>query len=112
MDNHAVPTIGQQPQDIFVRVGENATLECDVISGTDLTYQWQKALGSDSNQMSGSGSGGLAMDLYSNLPGENMSSLAFTPVNFGDEGDYRCTVTNPSGTTESDPAIVTGGWVK
>ena len=61
--------------------------------------------------MSGSGSGSAMNDLvFTDLINETMVNLSFSPVMFGDEGVYRCTVTNTGeGITESEPANVTGG---
>lgn len=99
----AAPMIVRQPQDIFVSEGDTAQLECVTSTSDNVAYQWQKAVYS----MGDSGNGSLTLVYVDTFFGRT-ANLSFSPVRFGDEGLYRCNVSNFNGTVQSEPATVTG----
>ena len=80
------PTIISQPESQSVTAGTNVTLTVEA-GGTDLTYQWQHN--------------------GTNIAGATDSSLSLTNVQPTDAGTYTVIVTNPGGTTTTDPIVLT-----
>ena len=87
------PVIGTQPVSQAVAEGHSANFT--VIASTEigtLSYQWQKK-----------DSGGT----WSNISGATGATYAIDSVTADDAGEYRCIVTNSSGTkTKSDAAVL------
>ena len=86
--------IVEQPVNQTVRVGENVTFVFRAESFPEPTYQWEKNTD----------------DGFEILPGENSSALVFSPVEFGNFGEYRC-IANASvimDSATSDAVILTG----
>ena len=88
------PVIGTQP--VSQAVAEGSSANFTVIASADigtLSYQWQKR-----------GSGGT----WSNISGATSATYSIDSVTSDDTGEYRCIVTNSSGTTtKSDAAVLT-----
>jgi len=80
------PTIISQPESQTVTAGTNVTLTVEA-GGTDLTYQWQHN--------------------GTNIAGATDSSLSLTNVQQTDAGTYTVIVTNPGGSTTTDPIVLT-----
>ena len=75
-----------QPQPITVGIGCDATVPVFADGRTALSYQWQLA--------------------GTNLPGQTLSKLVLTNVQFADSGSYSVVVSNAGGTTNTIPARV------
>ena len=110
------PIILSQPTEIIAKNGEMASLFCGA-DGFPLLYQWQMLnstldgiFGSDGGSASGSGGSGIA-DNYVDIESATDSILEFNPIQFGDEGSYRCIAFNPVGTAVSEAATVTGTYL-
>ena len=110
------PVILSQPMDIFASSGELAALNCNA-SGFPLFYQWQKLNGTlneildcDGDSASASGSGIAENGNYVDIENATESVLEFNPVEFGDEGFYRCMVFNEVDMATSETATVTGNY--
>ena len=110
------PIILSQPTEIIARNGEMASLFCGA-DGFPLLYQWQMLnstldgiFGSDGGSASGSGGSGIE-DNYVDIESATDSILEFNPIQFGDEGSYRCIAFNPVGTAVSEAATVTGTYL-
>ena len=103
------PIIFDQPMEIFARSGEMASLVCNA-DGFPLFYQWQKLNDTLDGMFLGSasGSGSGIADNYVNIENVTDRMLEFNPIQFGDEGSYRCIASNPLGTAVSEAATVTG----
>ena len=82
------PTITQQPMSLTVTQGATATFTVMASGDPPLTYQWR---------FSG---------LMGNIPGATTTTLAVTNAQLSDAGNYRVSVSNPSGTTNSDIATL------
>jgi hypothetical protein len=80
------PVISQHPQTTEIVEGMSAQLSVAAISGTPLTYQWQKD-GSD-------------------LAGETAATLTLADASAADVGAYRVIVTNNAGSTTSQTADI------
>lgn len=80
------PVITQQPQSVQVFPGNLARFSVTASGSSSFTYQW-KFNGSD-------------------LSGANASSLTITSVQATNLGTYRVLVTDPAGSTLSDPATL------
>ncbi len=78
------PYIAKQPVDQYLFLGESATFEVVAAGENPLSYQWQKD-GVD-------------------IPGETNSTLTISNVDFTDEGNYSCVVTNSLGSATSNTA--------
>jgi hypothetical protein len=87
------PVITNQPAQVSVKPGGNASFTVGVSNTTGVTYQWQHANTNISN-------GGE----YS---GVTNSTLAVTGVTANDVGHYRVVVSNPIGTVYSSDAPLT-----
>ena len=110
------PIILSQPTEILARNGEMASLFCDA-DGFPLFYQWQMlnsifdgVFESDGGSASGSGGSGIE-DNYVDRESATDSILEFDPIQFGDEGSYRCIAFNPVGTAISEATTVTGTYL-
>jgi len=87
------PGITQQPLPQSVTVGGEATFTVGATGAGTLTYQWQK------NQTNLSDGG--------HYSGVTTSTLTVSNADIGDEGNYRCVVSNAYGTDTSDAATLT-----
>jgi Tol biopolymer transport system component len=87
------PTITHQPQDQSVAWCDNATFTVTAVGEGTLTWQWQK------------GTTPLAND--SHYVGTASATLTILNVTDLQAGDYRCMVSNSSGSVFSDPATLT-----
>lgn len=84
------PVITSQPQDVTTYAG--AEISFSVVATHATSYQWQLD----------SGSG------FGNVSGAVSASYVISPVALGDDGSlYRCVVTGPGGTVNSDSASIT-----
>ena len=112
------PVILNQPMELLARNGEIASLFCDA-DGFPLLYQWQKlnstfdgifgSAGGSAYGSGGSGESGIA-DYYVDIENATESLLEFSPIEFGDEGSYRCIAFNQVETVVSEAATVTGTY--
>lgn len=84
------PAIYEDPADVVVTPGGEATLTVVATGTTPFSYQWRKA------------------DLA--LPGATAASLTFTNAQAGDAGAYSVVVTNPVGSQTSRVARVFVGY--
>ena len=118
------PVILSQPMDVLASSGEPVTLNCSA-DGFPLFYQWQKlnrtldemfdcdgGSASASASASASGSGIAGNSNYVYIEHATDSVLELNPVEFGDEGVYRCMAFNQVGTATSETATVTGTYRK
>ena len=81
------------PMSIESDTGRNATLICEAEAFPEPTIEWFRVDGAD----------------FGLVTGRNTGTLMFTPVQFGDEGDYYCTATsNGTISTNSSTATLTG----
>ena len=87
------PYFTTQPMSISTEAGQNETLTCEAEGFPEPTIQWFRDNGAD-----------FGMD----VTGMNTSDLMFTPVQFGDEGDYYCTATSNGESTNSSTVTLTG----
>jgi hypothetical protein len=85
------PTVTSQPVSKAVLIGQNASFSI-AASGAPLTYQWNK----NNSQLSDD-------SVYS---GTHSSSLSLTSVTANEAGSYTATVSNASGSTNSNPATL------
>ena len=85
------PYFHVQPISMRTEVGQNAFFTCEAEAFPEPTFEWFRA---DSEEF------GV------NVTGMNTSTLMFTPVQFGDEGDYYCTATS-NGTIRTNSSTVT-----
>ncbi len=88
----AVPVITSQPQpnNLTVQVGSNVTMSVGA-SGNQLSYQWTK----DGNPIPAAGNASAITP-----------TLNLTNVQLGDAGSYVAVVSNPSGSTPSNPVTL------
>ena len=87
------PVVFIMPMDGLVSAQEVAVFTCMVQDDPVSTIQWQK----------------LDNPTYENVSGEIGRNLTFNPVEFGDEGDFRCRVaTDNFGIFETEQVILTG----
>jgi len=85
--SNSPPSITNQPQDLVVTEGDNATFTVGATGSLPLSYQWH---------------------FYgTNLPGATSSVLALTNVSSAQAGTYDVAVTNSAGSTNSQPATLT-----
>ena len=89
----AAPTITSQPSPPTqtVNAGTNVTYSVTATGSGTLTYQWQR-------RTSG---------LYANIAGATAATLTLTNVQTGDSANYRVTVIDSSGSTNSNPVTLT-----
>ena len=84
-----------QPMDINTEAGQNHMFTCGAEAFPEPTIQWFRDDGADFGM---------------NVTGMNTSDLMFTPVQFGDEGDYYCTATSNGESTNSTTVTLTGDF--
>ena len=82
-----------QPMNIRTETGENRMLNCGAEAFPEPAIEWFRA---DSE--------GFGV----NVTGMNTNSLMFSPVQFGDEGDYYCTATSNGTSANSSTVTLTG----
>ena len=87
------PYFTTQPMSISTEAGQNETLICEAEGFPEPTIQWFRDNGADFGM---------------NVTGMDTSDLMFTPVQFGDEGDYYCTATSNGESTNSSTVSLTG----
>lgn len=80
-------SITTQPADATVCAGTNATFTI-VVSGSGITYQWQK----DGSSISNGG----------NISGATTNTLTILAAGLSDAASYRCVITSGCGTTNSN----------
>jgi len=85
------PIITTQPTSKVACIGSQATFLV-VVEGSELDYQWER--------------NGVALSNGGNISGATSANLVINPVSATDMGVYRCTVTNPSGATLTNPAYL------
>lgn len=88
------PTITDQPDDVTVDEGDSLSFSVSATissGGGSLSYQWQKWNGS----------------AWVDISGATSSTYTDNPCVRGDQGDYRCRVTDANGTTDSTDATGT-----
>jgi photosystem II stability/assembly factor-like uncharacterized protein len=93
------PSITSSPSHATKYEGESVTFNVSASGSTPKYYQWQLDKGSG----------------YSNIEGATSYSYTISTVSIGDEGTYRCVVSNECGTAYSAGAILTvlesiDGW--
>jgi hypothetical protein len=82
------PTITSQTQGpISVSESANVTLSAHAIGNRPLSYQWKRN--------------------GANIPGATSPSITLTGITAADAGEYTVTVTNPQGSTDSQPIQIT-----
>ena len=86
------PYIAVDPTDISARNGTVHMLVCEAEAFPEPQYQWIRASGNFSETVTGVDS----------------SVLGFTPVLFGDEGEYYCTAVSNGRSVESSTSTLTG----
>jgi endonuclease/exonuclease/phosphatase family metal-dependent hydrolase len=82
-----IPLITSQPQSQAISVGDNATFSVGASGPGTLGYQWRFA--------------------GTNLPGATSNPFTRTNAQLADAGNYTVVVTNASGSTTSDVAVLT-----
>ena len=87
------PYFTLQPLNTTTKVDEDHTLTCEAEAFPEPTFEWFHA---DSEEF------GV------NVTGMNTGTLMFTPVQFGDEGDYYCTATSNGTGINSSTVTLTG----
>ena len=87
------PYFTTQPMSISTKAGQNETLTCEAEGFPEPTIQWFRDNGADF---------GL------NVTGMVTSNLMFTPVQFGDEGDYYCTAASNGESSNTTTVTLTG----
>ena len=90
------PYFTTQPMSVSTEAGQNETLTCEAEGFPEPTIQWFRDNGADFGM---------------NVTGMDTSDLMFTPVQFGDEGDYYCTATSNGESTNSSTVTLTGGFI-
>ena len=87
------PTITTQPQPVSVKAGEEATFTVNA-TGTDLKYQWQVNKNDNAE--------------FVNIDGATSESYKFNVASAEFNGyQYKCVVSNQSGSVTSNPATLT-----
>ena len=84
-----------QPMDINAEAGQSHMLTCGAEAFPEPTIQWFRDDGADFGM---------------NVTGMNTSDLMFTPIQFGDEGDYYCTAISNGESTNSTTVTLTGDF--
>jgi autotransporter passenger strand-loop-strand repeat protein len=92
------PTITTQPSNETVTAGQSATLTV-VASGTGLSYQWEKLIGSTWTNVSSSNT--------SSFTGANSAKFTITSPQASDAGTYRVVVSNAAGSVTSNEVKLT-----
>ena len=85
------PTFTTQPADSQTAAGAMAILTCVAEGFPAPDYQWSRV-------------NGMIRD---GVSGRNMSMLVFSPVQFGDEGEYICNASTSGVSIQSQPATLT-----
>ena len=86
------PYFTSQPQAVGGANGTMATLTCEAEAFPNPTYQWFRTNGT----------------IGATVTGQASSSLVFSSLQFGDEGDYFCNATSNGLTIQSDSATLSG----
>ena len=89
------PAITLQPTDINTTVSNDQNFTCNATGFPTPQFEWLKLEENNARNLTG------------NFSGENTDNLQFTPVQFGDEGDYFCQVTSGLSTVRSETARLT-----
>ncbi len=93
---YVLPQIIQEPQDILTMVNQSVQFSITVDGAPFPSIQWQR----------------LVNGTFEDLPGENQTTLQFSPVGYDDAGIYRCVISNTINGTEyeviSREAFVSG----
>ena len=86
------PTFTTQPANSITTAEAMATLTCVAEGFPAPDYQWSRVNG---------------MGIRDGVNGRNMSMLVFSPVLFGDEGEYICSANTSGVSIQSQPATLT-----
>ena len=86
------PEIVIDPVDVSARNGTVHMLACEAGAFPEPQYQWMRVGGA----------------FGENVAGVDSSVLVFTPVRFGDEGEYYCIATSNGFSVESNTSTLTG----
>ena len=86
------PEITLNPMDANTNDGSSAMIMCDAEAFPRPEFQWFHVDG----------------DIGSNIMGADTNMLLFSPVQFGDEGDYFCTATSNGISVNSESSTITG----
>lgn len=86
---YQAPQISQQPDDLTIQPGQQATFSVQASANPEPSFQWFHD--------------GIA------IPGATNATLAIPSAAAGDEGDYTVVVSNPGSSVTSDPATL--AWV-
>lgn len=89
----SIPSITQQPEDVFVKVGETAEFSVEVVTISLEHYQWFKVVGDVG--------GGDDLEV-----GTDSETYTIPTVAGDDEGLYYCIITNDGGSATSDTAAL------
>jgi hypothetical protein len=87
------PDITTQPTNVTLAPGQTAQFHVQSTGDPTLTYQWQY--------------NGINLPGNSRITGTNTTTLTITDVGTGDDGYYRCVVTNLYGSVTSTGAVLT-----
>lgn len=86
--NAQPPSITQHPADFTAAVGESVTFSCDAQGGAPLSYKWQRN--------------------FSTIAGATSKTYTLPAVTLSDDAaKFRCVVTNPKGSVNSNSATLT-----
>ena len=87
------PYFTSQPQAVGGDSGTMVTLTCEAEAFPSPVYQWSRTDGGT---------------IGTTATGQASSTLVFSPLQFGDEGDYLCNATSSGVTIQSAPATLSG----
>jgi len=87
------PAIITQPADVTVNTSETIDLSAEAVGSTALSYQWQK----DGTDVTNGGT----------ITGADTANLTISSAELTNSGDYTVIVSNTSGSTTSQVAVVT-----
>ncbi len=79
-----LPEFLEEPQDVLTNVNQTVSFNVAVDGSPFPSFQWQR----------------LVNGSFEDLPGENQTTLQFSPVGYGDAGVYRCVISNTINGTE------------
>ncbi|SFM63738.1 Por secretion system C-terminal sorting domain-containing protein [Chitinophaga sp. YR627] len=86
-NNNQAPSIVNQPENKTVTAGDAVSFSVTASGGTPLSFQWQKN--------------------GANITGATAATYSIAQTTQADSGQYRCVVTNPISTINSNPAKLT-----
>ena len=115
---YIMPRITEGPMDILTQNGSVVNFTCFAVGFPTPAYSWERLtmdtldeiFDCDGDSASASGSGIAENGNYVDIENATESVLEFNPVEFGDEGVYRCMAFNQVGAATSETATVTGTY--